>query len=391
MEHVAVDVFQTSMAERPKKRQALGAALAGAVALVIGACGSSPPLTAPDVPPLLGQPRHEIADVDLLTMTPGMRDFVDAHAKSQLSRKAGEHGNSAWRLAYAALDPYLLDFDYDPLVTLPADRAFEERRGNCLTFSSMFIAMARDAGLEAWFQEVVVPPKWTSVNETLLISKHVNAVVQDRNRAYTIDVSRRKTEALERTRRLNDREAKAQYYNNLGADALISGDLSLAHAYFSKAIATDPSVAYVWSNLGVTLRRNEQTADAVMAYRTALRYEPNQAVALNNLYAIYEEDGDLDAAREMKRRVERNRQRNPYYLNYLAETAIEERRFEDAITLANRAIDIDDREYRFHFTLAQSQYLAGRTRVAQASLDRARELAPPNLPDGPLRLPGDGP
>jgi Flp pilus assembly protein TadD len=165
----------------------------------------------------------------------------------------------------------------------------------------------------------------------------------------------------------------------------------MAHAYFRKAIATDPSVAYVWSNLGVTLRRNEQTADAVMAYRTALRYEPDQAVALNNLYAIYEEDGNLDAAAEMKRRVERNRQRNPYYLIYLAETAIEERRYEDAITLANRAIGIDDGEYRFYFTLAQSQHLAGRTRVARASLDRARELAPPDLPDGPLMLPGESP
>ncbi|NNK33928.1 MAG: tetratricopeptide repeat protein [Xanthomonadales bacterium] len=391
MEHVAIDAFQTSMVERLKKRQALGAALAGAVALLIGACGSSPPLTAPDVPPLLGHPQHQVADVDLLSMTPGMRDFVDAHAKSQLFRNSGERGNSAWRLAYAALDNYLLDFDYDPLVTLPADRAFEERRGNCLTFSSMFIAMARDAGLEAWFQEVVVPPKWTSVNETLLISKHVNAVVQDRGRAYTVDVSRRKTEAFEQTRRLSDREAKAQYFNNLGADALIANNLALAHAYFSKAIATDPSVAYVWSNLGVTLRRNEQTADAVMAYRTALRYDPDQAVALNNLYAIYEEDGDLDAAAEMKRQVERNRKRNPYYLNYLAETAIEEQRYEDAIRLANRAIGIDEKEYRFHYTLAQSQYLAGRTRVARASLDRARELAPPDLPDGPLMLPGDGP
>ena len=93
----------------------------------------------------------------------------------------------------------------------------------------------------------------------------------------------------------------------------------------------------------------------------------------------------------MKRRVERNRQRNPYYLNYLAETAIEERRYADAISLANRAIHIEDEEYRFFYTLAQSQYLAGRTRLAQDSLDRARELAPPDLPDGPLRLPDDGP
>ena len=55
-----------------------------------------------------------------------------------------------------------------------------------------------------------------------------------------MDVSRRKGREIERTRRLSDAEAKAQYYNNLGADALIAKDLGLAYAYFRKGLENRP-------------------------------------------------------------------------------------------------------------------------------------------------------
>ena len=76
-------------------------------------------------------------------------------------------------------DPILLDFDYEPSLTLTAADTFNHRTGNCLSFTAMFIAMAREAGLKAWFQEVKLPPEWSSVNDTFLVSMHVNAVVQD--------------------------------------------------------------------------------------------------------------------------------------------------------------------------------------------------------------------
>jgi tetratricopeptide (TPR) repeat protein len=284
----------------------------------------------------------------------------------------------------------LLDFDYDPQVTLQADEAFAARTGNCLTFSSLFIAMAREAGLEAWYQEIVIPPKWRAVNDTLLVSMHVNAVVKDNGKRYTVDVSRRKPHRKDVARRLSDLEAEAQYYNNLGAEALIENDLAKAYAYFKKALNNDPGLAYVWSNLGVVYRRNEQTNDAMTAYRFALQLDPDQTVALNNLFLIYEEDGNLESAATLRKRVEKNRLQNPYYLHHLAEVANEEQRYSDAIGLLNRAIRMDENEYRFHYTLAQSQYYAGDAEIARASLDRAKQLAPAKLQDGPLTLPDQG-
>ena len=351
------------------------------VAVLLSAC-SSLPQNLPPVPPLAGHATRQVPDADLLRLTPEMRAFVTRYAK----RKSTEQGK-AWMLAYAALDPYLLPFEYDPMVTLTADEGFRTGHGNCLTFSSMFIAMARDAGFNAWYQEVVVPPEWSAVNETLLVSKHVNAVVSGRAGRYVIDVSRRQKQSLEATRRMSDEEALAQYYNNLGADALVNGDLPLAHAYFSKALETHSGLPYVWSNLGVVLRRNGQTADAILAYRAAIDIDDQHTVALNNLYTLYVESGDLQAAGAIEAQVERNRRKNPYYLHYLAEIANEEQRWSDAIGLLNRAIRLESNEYRFHYALAQAHYSSGDTEGAYASLDRARELAPAGFEEEPLTLP----
>ena len=127
----------------------------------------------PAIAPLENLPSYTVADVDILQVSPEMMEFLEAHIPS------GMRGtDKAFTLAYAMLDPYLLGFRYDPAITLGAEDAFVQKSGNCLTFSSLFVAMARAAGLRAWYQEVKVPPNWSNINETLLVNLHVNAIVQ---------------------------------------------------------------------------------------------------------------------------------------------------------------------------------------------------------------------
>lgn len=353
------------------------------LSILLASCTGMSPVSLPDPPPLKDQPVIEIEDVNLLSISPAMQEFVEQHAYDR-SNPEGR----AWSLAAAAMDPYLLSFRYDPRVTLPAAETFSTGKGNCLSFSSMFVAMARAADLTAYFQEVSIPPNWRNVNDHMLVSKHVNAVAYDKGKIFTVDVSRRTYPESSQTRRLSDSEAKAQFYNNLGVDALIEQNIALAYAYFVKALKLDSRLDYIWSNLGVIYRRNGQTDEAIFAYRTALKLEPDQRVALNNLYVIYTEDENLEAAEKLWARVERNQKKNPYYLKHLAEVAVEEKRLSDAISLAKRAIRIDGGEYRFYYILAQSQYRAGRIDQAMANLDKAKRLAPGREVRDSLTLPG---
>ena len=85
-----------------------------------------------------------------------------------------------------------------------------------------------------------------------------------------------------------------------------------------------------------------------------------------------------------------NRRQNPYYLHHLAELANDEHRFDDAIDLLERAIRMDDQEYRFHYAMAQSQFYAGHFDDVRASLLRARQLAGDALPKGRPTWPDGG-
>jgi Flp pilus assembly protein TadD len=341
-----------------------------AAAILLAACAAQT-WTKPTIAPLENQLPFEVADQKILGVSEEMKQFLDLHVPNNLNRTS-----KAFALAYASMDPNFLHFDYDPSKTLGAEDAFAQKTGNCLSFSNMFIAMAREAGMQAWYQEVEVPTEWSSVNETLLISRHVNAVAKDTYMDYVIDVSRKYRAEETTSRKISDREALAQFYNNLGVDALIDSQLPAAYAYFVKAIETYPNRAFFWSNLAVAYRRNGQTGDAEATYLTAIRLDSDETVALNNLYSIYTEQGNEAAARELRPRVDRHRRKNPYYLQQLSVEAVEEGRYDDAVRLIRQAIRIKEEEYRFHVTLASYLALSGEEDKALKSLERARQLAP---------------
>jgi tetratricopeptide (TPR) repeat protein len=347
-----------------------------AACLLLPACAYQSLSTHNTIPALEGLPPYVAEDIDPLHISDEMRQFLEEYIPV--------HSNSnemAFNLAWVIRDPWILEFDYDPSITLSAEETFRQMTGNCLSFSSLVIALARERGLEAWYQEVEVPRQWSAVNETILVGKHVNAVILGQKSRYsrseyTIDVSREDLGEEPNSRRLSDDEARAQFYNNLGVDALLENNLPKSYAYLSKALEVDPATPYIWSNLGVVFKRNNQLDAAKQVYLAALNVNPGEIVALTNLYTLYDEEGDAEAASKMQSRVERYRRRNPYYLDHLSGEAIGEQRYEDAIKLARKAIKIDDTEYRFHMTLALSLFLKGDENAASSSLDRAKELAP---------------
>ncbi len=341
--------------------------------LLAGCASQSAHLQSPAA--LQGHLIPAVVEPNFTTPSPAMLDFLDQHVGT-----SGSKERLAWNLVWAVTNPFVRRFDYQPDLTLPPLETFDQQRGNCLAFSSMLMMMARHLGLKAHYQEVEIPQQWNNDNDTLLVSMHVNVVIDGEfGSSWVVDVSGRANSKSRRQREISDQVVLAQYYNNLGANALTIGDLAKAFAYFNKAIETEPELHYLWSNLGVVYNRNEQPETAIQAYLTALSIDPGSSMAANNLYLIYEKTGNLVAAAELEKRVEKNRRKNPYYLSHLSSVAYEEGRLNESRQLAERAVALHGTEYRFHYQLARTLVREGKRHEAEASLQRALELAPDDL------------
>ena len=329
----------------------------------------------PTPPPLQhsGSEIH-VADVDVLAISPAMEEFLERYILIYPNRHTRLH---LLINAVSGMGP--LGFDYDESLTLTAIESFEARAGNCIGFANMMIALARRAGLNANYQEIIRRPEWASHEDTVLLIKHINVVIENADYSYVIDISGTKINPNMKRRIIKDNYAKALYLNNIGADALLDNDLPRAHAYLSKAVKTETRYTDSWVNLGVVFARNDQLDDAELALQRALEINRLESSAMNNLYEVYLAQEDLESAQTLQAKVNKYRNKNPYYLLKLSDAALDEARYEDSISLLKRAIRKSKYDHMLHFALAKTQYLSGQTTVAEGSLVRARELAPENM------------
>ena len=150
--------------------------------------------------------------------------------------------------------PYVLH--YDNLKTYTAMETFHAREGNCLSFTNLFVALARAAGLKVYFQEVRVPDNWEREGGTWMYNRHINARVNLKEEGeYVVDFNLTPLRSEFQQRRISDQLALSQYYNNMGVYWMMAESYDLSYLNLQKAISLSANKAYFWTNLGALYRR----------------------------------------------------------------------------------------------------------------------------------------
>lgn len=313
-----------------------------------------------------------VNEQDVLALTADMERFAAAHVDGWASADVRLR-----QLIGAIIDSGSFGVEYDG-VTRTASETFQLRRGNCLSFATMFVAMARHVGLEVSYQEVDVPPDWTLNNDTFVLNQHVNVHVDLGARGKrVVDFNIGDFRASYEMRTISDRRAVAHYYNNIGVERMQAGDPAAALACFRRAIdAGDRRYAPAWTNLGTLYLRNGDRARAETSYLEALRANRSDLVAMSNLARYYELTGDQKRAAAYHRRVIRHRNLNPYYRYKLALAAFSAQQYDDAIEHLKYAIRRRRIEEKFYVLLALTYLRKGEERAA---------LQKKSGPGGPLR------
>jgi len=308
---------------------------------------------------------------NVLALSEEMHAFLELYVPSKGTRQ-----QKLDALLYALMHKGILGIDYNPASTYTARDTFENQSGNCVGFSVLFVAMARELGLNVRFNNVEVPPVWGFQGKsTFLFYKHINSIVKLAHGVdKVVDINIQRYQHHYRQKKLSDNEALAQYYNNRGVDYLLAEDYASAFNYFRKGLSLDPEAEYIWSSLGTLYRRVGLLSDAETAYLQGLSFGSRNLVILNNLSHLYNAMGRYDIAERYNRRVQSARDSNPYYRFALAQKAFANNSYDEAMREIEFALKKKKREHQFWYLAARISDRLDGSEMADEYLQRAMEL-----------------
>ena len=278
------------------------------------------------------------------------------------------------------------DESYDPTLTSSASETFASKKGNCLSYTNMFVALARIANLDAQYQLVHMRfPSWDVQGRLLIRNNHINVFVEGpscRDRGYadyeasgcTQDFNLIDPDPEAPTTVISDEHATSLFYANLSVKERIEGNDRVAFSYLRRAIELVPSNPDLWINLGAMYGRFDRHEEALASYQTAQQFDPKERAMLSGMERSLRAMGRVTEADFYERRIRRYRLSNPYYLFAMAEIAYQEGAFKESLESLDQALRMEKRNARFHFLKGLNLYRLEQKEEAKEHFLRAQRL-----------------
>jgi Flp pilus assembly protein TadD len=303
---------------------------------------------------------------------------VPAELRAQLQLQVIDAGGSG-RSRLERLVGFLfqtpgLGMTYSDDATLTIEQAYRTRQANCLTFTLLTVALARESGLQAYGQELGNIVAWRVDDDIIYRFNHVNAGISIGRTRFTVDVARDQVMSRDPPERVPDQRLLALYYNNRAAELLAGTTPAAAAPYMDMALQLAPRYAGAWANAGVLQLRLGDRRAAERDYLKALALDPKSATALVNLVTLYRNSGDTTRSAIYARRLEKIQVKNPYFQFLQAEDDERHGDYAGAVQHYRRAIHLYDGDPRFYYGLAHAYRQLGEERHARRATNRALAL-----------------
>lgn len=269
-----------------------------------------------------------------------------------------------------------LALQYGASDTHSVAESFSARKINCLSFTLLFVALAREAGLNARAQEVGQALSWYEKDGLAYTYGHVNVQVRLGPQVVSVDLDRSVLVDRRGPRTIPDTRLFAHYFNNRGAELMAAGQYALARQYYRQALQTTPELVDAWNNLGLLDALEGQPKAAAADYAQALALDPQHPAALSNALNLHRRLGDTAQASQLLARLQQVRATDPFNQFTLGTEAERSGDYAAAMRHYTRAIALYPGAHQFHFGLARVAFLSGDGRLAERELRLARSLGP---------------
>jgi Flp pilus assembly protein TadD len=267
-----------------------------------------------------------------------------------------------------------LSLTYELLPTRDAIETFRTRKGNCLSFVNLFVGLARDYHLNPFYVEVTDYQHWNHRQGMVISQGHIVAGMYLDSTLKTFDFIPYQEKSYRHFKPVSDLTAIAHFYNNLGAEALMAGNLSEARRLVTLASRVAPRFPNALNNLGVCMARAGDTTGALGEYQQALTIDPGNSMVMTNLLRIYQQQGRTREAAELETKLEETNTGNPFFFVYLGEVALAGGNTAKALEHMVHALRLDSELPEVHLGLVKIYMAQGDLDSARHFLARARKL-----------------
>jgi Flp pilus assembly protein TadD len=339
---------------------------------------------------ILGRPYlpEELPNADLFGLTPEMKQFAE-QATQGINSVSGR-AEALHKALMTSVNYGGRGITYSAQETITGIDAFEQRQANCLSYTLLYVAMARHVNLKAEVNEVILPPTWNMrATDTYLLMRHVNAKVFLPRPSFNwvrvvgtadindivVDLEMRRFRPHYKQQVIDKPLIAAQFYSNRGMELAAEGKTQEAFLYLRKALSMSQEPSYIWSNFGSFYRRLGLLPQAEKIYLHGLKINPRDHTIMHNLAGVYRDLGNEEASNYYQQRVRQHRNANPYFMFKRAEDEVKKGDYQAALVLIKKAISKESNESRF-YTLAASIYDAlGEAQHAQDMRDKVYQLS----------------
>ncbi len=306
-----------------------------------------------------------------MALTPAM-----ALAASGLAG-AGTEDERLERLRQALLDGKTFSFEYEKYSTFTSTEAFEARRGNCVSFTNLFIALGRSLGSR--LQAALVSTRGASERQGDLVVTHDHMVavhsVRGGRTAWAYDFYQGVEEPSGPLVLLDDLEVAAVLASNAGVVHLGRGENVEARREFERAVKLGPKRSAFWANLGLAAWRMGDTRGALAAYRRGLEEDPGSPPIHQNLAALYIAEGRPAEARAALASIDRTRA-SPYSFLVRGDLEMAGGSFKQAIANYRKAAGVDSKLVEPWLAIARAEQMRGRPAAARKAAEKALKRDP---------------
>jgi len=322
-----------------------------ALGLLVSACATPPTqeikeswmMQVVDYETTLGDDHKDSVD-NLFKVTPEMRNTV-----------VSKFGKLPPHRAALKMAKWLVDkktgkgMIYEVGANLTPQQAYEDNRGNCLSFTLLLLQLADELDIKLNVNEVDLPDFWSENEERdLIFYRHVNAIYKTDRHTQVFDLAIEEYGEGYPQRFIGKRHAAALLYSNIGIQKLQKKDLDEALHYLKLAVSMHPRSSDMWINLAAALKRTNHPERAEQAYLRAVALNDRDSIAASNLERLYRYQGRDAQAKKFQKLADRARRRNPYIHYRKAQTAFKNEQYSTARKSIKRAIKLHNEDPKFY-------------------------------------------